>query len=139
MEKETQTFQILVVEPDQGHARLIEAGIQSDPAMRQIVTVGDGESAIAFLQQTRPHLIILNLDLPARKGREVLAEIKADPTLRRIPIVVLTDLADRQEIAQSYASHGNCYVIKTTDEMQLVQTIHKIETFWLGIVTLPLE
>lgn len=150
MEKEPINFTILVIENNPDHARLIEEQIQQRSSAgflsHQVVTLRDGLEALSYLKTAsqaqkslRPNLIILNLDLPDRNGREVLVEIKSDPHLKRIPIVVLTASSDPTDVAQSYEAYGNSYVIKASEEEELLQTIKKIETFWLEIVTLPLE
>jgi len=94
-----------------------------------------GEYGEAF----RPDLILLDWDLPAGNGEAMLAEIKADPQLRRIPIVVLTLSDSAERILRSYTLQGNCYVIKSLDLDQLFQIVKRIEEFWLEIVTLPIE
>ncbi len=137
---------ILVVEDNPDHLRLIAEAITQNSGCHQIVAIADGSTAMDFLHRrgeytdaSRPDLILLDLNLPVKDGREILAEIKATPQLKRIPIVVLT-LSNRQEdVLQSYALQGNCYVLKSTDLNQLSQIVKRIEEFWLGIVTLPVE
>ena len=99
---------------------------------------------MAFLRQqgtydnaVTPHLILLDLNLPKKDGREVLAEIKADEKLKRIPVVVLTTSQDEQDIFKSYNLHANCYVTKPVDLEQFMTVVKSIEDFWLGIVMLP--
>jgi CheY-like chemotaxis protein len=84
-----------------------------------------------------PHLILLDLNLPRKDGREVLAEIKADEKLKRIPVVVLTTSQDEQDVFKSYNLHANCYVTKPVDLEQFISVVKSIEDFWLGIVMLP--
>ncbi|MFE4107951.1 response regulator [Almyronema epifaneia] len=137
---------ILVVENNPDHQRLIAAAFQDSPVQHEIVAIADGEQALDFLYRrgrfataTRPDLILLDLDLPSKAGPDLLAEIKAQPQLKRIPIVILT-LRDRpEEVLRAYTLQGNCYVLKSADFDQLFQIIKRIEEFWLGVVTLPLE
>ncbi|MEW6497846.1 MAG: response regulator [Cyanobacteriota bacterium] len=137
---------ILVLEGNPEHTRLIEDALNHNSVERQIVVLPDGIQAMDFLHRrgeyvdaTRPDLILLNLNLPGKDGREILAEIKADVQLRRIPIVVLTTCASVEDVFTSYAVQGNCYVIKSSDLAQLFGLVKRIEEFWLGIVTLPIE
>jgi two-component system, chemotaxis family, response regulator Rcp1 len=137
---------ILVVENNPDHTHLIEDAFKENSRTHQIVAISDGVQALDFLHRqgnytdaTRPDLILLDLNLPGKDGRELLAEIKADPQLRRIPIVVLTTSTNEEDIFRSYALQGNCYVIKSCELAQLFQLVKRIEEFWLGIVTLPGE
>lgn len=136
---------ILVVDHDTSHSAIIRQVLQEQPNSR-LVVLQDGLTALDFLHQRgdytiaeRPHLILLDLNLPGKDGREVLADVKSDPQLRRIPIIVLTASDAPEDILRSYVEQGNCYVIKATDSEQLSLTIKRIEAFWLEIVTLPLE
>lgn len=146
MEASPAKLLILVLEGNPDHTRLIEDALNHDTVERQIVALADGIQAMDFLHRRgeyvdapRPDLILLNLNLPGKDGREILAEIKADVQLRRIPIVVLTTCASVEDIFTSYAVQGNCYVIKSSDMAQLFALVKRIEEFWLGIVTLPVE
>lgn len=137
---------ILVVEDNLEHTHLIKDALTANSGRHQIVAIADGMEAMDFLHRrgkygdaTRPDLILLDLNIPGKDGRELLAEIKANPQLRRIPIVVLTISDHEEDIFQSYALQGNCYVIKSSNLEQLFQLVKRIEQFWLGIVTLPLE
>ncbi len=137
---------ILVVEDNPEHTRLIKDALDDNLGQRKIVAIADGVQAMDFLHRrgnyadaTRPDLILLDLNLPGKDGREVLAEIKTEPQLRRIPIVVFTISATEEDIFRSYALQGNCYVIKSSDLDQLFHIVKRIEEFWLGIVTLPGE
>jgi two-component system, chemotaxis family, response regulator Rcp1 len=137
---------ILVVENNASHAQLIETVLRSHPASYQVVTVCDGVQALNFLQRqgeyqnaARPHLILLDLNLPHKDGRSVLVEIKADADLKRIPIVILTASSNANDVFTSYARQGNCYVIKADDFEGLSTIVKRIEEFWLEIVTLPSE
>lgn len=137
---------ILVVEDNPEHTRLIKDALNDNLGQRKIVAIADGVQAMDFLHRrgnyadaTRPDLILLDLNLPGKDGREVLAEIKTEPQLRRIPIVVFTISATEEDIFRSYALQGNCYVIKSSNLDQLFHSVKRIEEFWLGIVTLPGE
>jgi len=137
---------ILVVEDNLEHTHLIKDALTANSGRHQIMAIADGMEAMEFLHRrgnykeaTRPDLILLDLNIPGKDGRELLAEIKADPQLRRIPVVILTISDHEADIFQSYALQGNCYVIKSSDLAQLFQLVKRIEEFWLGIVTLPLE
>jgi two-component system, chemotaxis family, response regulator Rcp1 len=137
---------ILVLEANLDHAHLIKDAFQKSSVPHQVVAIADGVQAMDFLHRRgkyaeahRPDLILLDLNLPEKDGKEILAEIKSTPHLRRIPIVVLTLSADEDDILRTYALQGNCYVIKSSDLDHLWQIIQRIEEFWLGIVTLPVE
>ena len=106
--------------------------------------VEDGVAAIDFLKRSetdpsapRPDLILLDLNLPKKDGREVLAEIKASPTLKQIPVVVLTTSKDETDVLQSYGHHANCYITKPIDFSQFVNVVRQVESFWFAVVTLP--
>jgi chemotaxis family two-component system response regulator Rcp1 len=136
---------ILVVDPNATHSGIIRQVLQNRSDYR-LVILQDGITVLDFLHRRgeyanadRPHLILLDLDLPGQDGHELLTEIKSNPQLRRIPIIVLTTSNTSEDIFRSYAEQGNCYVIKATDSEQLVLTIQRIEAFWLEIVTLPQE
>ncbi|WP_448561585.1 response regulator [Trichothermofontia sp.] len=137
---------ILVVENNPDHIDTIRRALDLDATQHELEIMADGQQALAFLQQQgdyanarRPDLILLALNLPGRGGHQILAEIKANPHLRRIPIVVLT-VSDRDEdILTTYALQGNCYVIKPAEGDRLFQIVKRIEEFWLEIVTLPME
>lgn len=137
---------VLVIENDRSHAELIKHTLNTHAANYQVVVIGDGAHALQFLRQTgdyvdapRPNLILLDLNLPNTDGRELLAEIKADLKLKRIPIVILTASHKEQDIFEVYELQGNCYVIKAEDVNRLSAIVQRIEEFWLGIVTLPME
>lgn len=106
--------------------------------------VGDGVEAMAFLRREgkyaaapRPDLILLDLNLPKKDGRDVLAEIKADPILKRIPLVILTTSAAERDILQAYELYANCYIVKPIDLEQFITVVKSIEDFWLSVVKLP--
>ncbi|HEY9295237.1 MAG TPA: response regulator [Phormidium sp.] len=146
MEKSPTERLILILEDNPDHASLITNALTENSMQYQIVTIADGTQAMDFLHHRgeyadarRPDLILLDLHLPGKDGKEILAEIKADPQLWRIPIVVLTISQSEDDIFGSYALQGNCYVIKSHDLQHLTKIVKRIEEFWLRIVTLPLE
>lgn len=146
MEKPPIERVIMILEDNPDHANLIANALRETSTHYQIVTIADGTQAMNFLHHRgeyadsrRPDLIILDLNLPGKNGKEILAEIKADPQLHRIPIVVLTISQNEEDIFGTYTLQGNCYVIKSNDLEHLSQTVKRIEEFWLRIVTLPLE
>ena len=112
----------------------------------RLSVVGDGVEALKFLRREgkytdapRPDLILLDLNLPKKDGREVLADIKADESLRRIPVVVLTTSQAEQDILKAYNLHANCYITKPVDLEQFIKVVKSIEDFWLTVVKLPKE
>jgi CheY-like chemotaxis protein len=109
-----------------------------------VTLIEDGESAMEFLRRQgpyasapRPDLILLDLSLPRKNGREVLAEVKQDPSLRRIPVVIMTGSDDEKDILAAYNLHVNCYVTKPVDLDQFLHVVKSIEHFWFSIVKLP--
>ena len=137
---------IFLVEDNRGDIRLIEEALKRSTVPHEIVTVRNGMDAMSYLHREgeysdalRPDLILLDLNLPRKDGREVLAEIKADPELRRIPVVVLTTSKNDDDISQSYDLHVNCYITKSRNLSQLFEIVKGIEEFWLKIATLPTD
>jgi two-component system, chemotaxis family, response regulator Rcp1 len=135
---------ILVIEADSHQAQLIAATLHQDSVQYDIQIISDGIQALDFLHgrgeypiAPRPALILLDLNLPQKDGREILAEIKGHPTLKRIPIVVLTTSSSPEDIFETYRQQGNCYIIKPGELDRLTQTIERIKEFWLTIATLP--
>nr|WP_199332171.1 response regulator [Anabaena lutea] len=125
---------------------MIQEALKTSTLPHQVVTVRDGIDAMAYLRQEgeyadapRPDLILLDLNLPRKDGREVLAEIKSDPKLKRIPVVVLTTSKNEDDIYHSYDLHVNCYITKSRNLSQLFQIVKGIEEFWFSTATLPLE
>ncbi|WGV28134.1 response regulator [Halotia branconii] len=144
VETEEKHKTIFLVEDNKADIRLIQEALKNSLVPHQVVIVRDGVDAMAFLRQEgeyadapRPDLILLDLNLPKKDGREVLAEIKADPVLKRIPVVVLTTSKNEDDIFHSYDLHVNCYITKSRNLNQLFQIVKGIEDFWLSIVTLP--
>jgi CheY-like chemotaxis protein len=135
---------ILLVEDNQGDVRLTREVLKDAKVRNNLAVCMDGEDALDYLNRrgrhtdaSRPDLILLDLNLPLRDGREVLAEIKADPILRLIPVVVLTTSASEQDILRSYNLHANCYITKPVDLAQFMHVVQTIQDFWLEIVKLP--
>ncbi len=139
-------IEILLVEDNPGDVRLTQEALKDGKVLNNLLAVGDGVEAMAFLHREgrfarakRPDVILLDLNLPKKDGREVLAEIKADPTLMRTPVVVLTSSKAEKDILQAYNLHANSYIIKPVDLDQFIAVIKSIEDFWLTIVKLPPE
>lgn len=137
-------IEILMVEDNPGDVRLTREALRDAKVRNHLSTVRDGVEALAFLRRQgpfsaapRPDLILLDLNLPRKGGREVLAEIKEDPELRRIPVVILTTSRDEQDVLAAYNLHANCYVVKPVDLEQFVAIVKSIEDFWFEIVRLP--
>ena len=140
----TTPIEILMVEDSPGDVRLTKEALKEAKVLNHISVVEDGVAAMAFLRREgehaeapRPDLILLDLNLPRKDGREVLAEIKADPVLTLIPVVVLTTSQAEQDILKSYQLHANCYVTKPVDLDQFISVIKSVETFWLTVARLP--
>ncbi len=136
--------EILIVEDNPGDVRLAREGLSECKIHNNLHVVDDGVKAMAFLRQQgeyaktpRPDLILLDLNLPKKDGREVLREIKDDASLRVIPVVVLTTSKAEEDIVKTYSLHANCYVTKPMALQQFVQVVKSIEDFWFTIVKLP--
>jgi two-component system, chemotaxis family, response regulator Rcp1 len=136
--------EILLVEDNPGDVRLTVEVLKEAKVLNHLCVARDGVEAMTLLRQgvedgnpPRPDLILLDLNLPRKDGREVLAEIKADPDLKRIPVVVLTTSRDEQDVLRSYDLHANCYITKPVELDQFVAVVRSIEDFWLSIVKLP--
>lgn len=132
------------MEDNPGDVRLTREALDHNRVSSRLHVVQDGFAAISFLRRTgehgeapRPDLVLLDLNLPGKDGREVLAEIKADHELRPIPVVVLTTSSLDRDVAQSYSLNANCYVTKPIDLEQFIEVVQSIERFWLTTVTLP--
>jgi CheY-like chemotaxis protein len=139
-------IEILMVEDNIGDIRLMKEALKDARVLNHVTTVGDGMGAIELLRQKgayadakRPDLILLDLNLPKKNGQEVLEEIKQDPSLKRIPVVIVTSSEAEKDIAQTYDSYANCYIVKPVDLNQFVKVVRSIENFWLTIVKLPPE
>ncbi|MEW6498464.1 MAG: response regulator [Cyanobacteriota bacterium] len=138
--------EILLVEDSPSDADLTEEALSDGKVLNNLHWVEDGVEALAFLRRQgkyanapRPDLILLDLNLPKKDGREVLAQIKADPSLRLIPVVVLTTSAAERDILNTYELNANCYVTKPIDLEQFISVVKLIEMFWLAVVKLPSE
>ena len=136
--------EILLVEDNPGDVRLTEEALKEGKVINNIHLVNDGVEAVSFLQKegkytdaVRPDLILLDLNLPKKDGREVLMEIKKDEALRRIPVVVLTTSKAEEDIIRTYDCHANCYITKPVDFDQFIKVVKSIEDFWLSLVKLP--
>lgn len=144
MTPELTPIDILLVEDNPADARLTSEAFHEAKVRNNIHVVSDGVEALAYLRRegahkdaVRPDLILLDLNLPKRDGREVLADIKEDPDLRRIPVVILTTSEAEQDILKSYDLHANAFVTKPVGLDQFIDAIHAIEGFWLTVVRLP--
>ena len=137
-------IEILLIEDNPGDARLTQEALREGRVSNRLSHVIDGVEAMAFVRREppfvdapRPDLILLDLNLPRKDGREVLAELKADPRLRLIPVVVLTTSEAEQDILRTYELHGNCYITKPVDLEKFLHIVRAVESFWLAIVKLP--
>ena len=137
-------IEILLVEDNPGDVRLTVEGLKEGKVHNNLHVAKDGVEALAFLRRegdysdaVRPDLILLDLNLPRKDGREVLADIKADPDLKTIPVVVLTTSRAEQDVLHSYQLQANCYITKPVDLEQFIHVVKSIEEFWLTVVTLP--
>ncbi len=137
-------IEILLVEDNPADVRLTEEALSEGNIFNRLEVAGDGEEALAILRKTgdhenatRPDLILLDLNLPKKDGRECLAEIKADPELMRIPVVVLTTSRAESDIQRSYELHANCYITKPVDFDRFTSVVRAVEEFWLKVVELP--
>ena len=137
-------IEILLVEDNPGDVRLTREALAEAKVRNNLAVASDGVEALAYLRHEPPHegairpdLVLLDLNLPRKDGREVLAEIKADPELRRLPVVVLTTSTAEQDILESYNLYANCYITKPVDLDRFLAIVTSIEDFWLTIVKLP--
>ncbi|MCG3116980.1 MAG: response regulator [Candidatus Manganitrophus sp. SA1] len=136
--------EILLVEDSPGDVRLTKEALKEGKVLNNLNVVGDGVEALAFLRKegpyvnmTRPDLVLLDLNLPKKDGREVLEAIKNDPDLKRIPVVILTTSSAEKDVLKSYDLHANCYVTKPVDFEQFITVVKSVEDFWLTVVKLP--
>jgi len=139
-------IEILLIEDNPGDARLTTEALKEAKVRNKLTHIADGIEGLAFLRQQgkyagaqRPDLILLDLNLPRKDGREVLAEIKADDRLKRIPVVILTTSQAEEDILKAYNLNANCYVSKPVDLDQFIKVVRTIKDFWLTIVKLPAE
>ena len=141
---EARPIEILLVEDNPGDVRLTMEAFKEAKVRNHISSVGDGEEALLFLRRkgkyaevARPDIVLLDLNLPKKDGREVLAEVKEDPNLKRIPVVILTTSQAEQDVLKSYNLHANCYITKPVKLEEFIGVAKSIEDFWLSIVKLP--
>ncbi|MBP7688179.1 MAG: response regulator [Thermoflexales bacterium] len=144
MDQLVKPIDILLVEDNPGDADLAREALEDTKLHNRLHVVDDGEKALAFLRRQgayagvpRPDLILLDLNLPRKDGREVLAEIKSDDHLKRIPVVILTTSRAEEDVLKTYNLHANCYISKPIDLNQFMRVVKSIEDFWLSIVVLP--
>lgn len=139
-------IEVLLVEDDAGDVVMTREALREGKVINRLHVVGDGVEAIEFLRREgsyadvpRPDLILLDLNLPRRDGRQVLAEVKEDPDLRRIPVVVLTTSEAEEDVLRSYDLHANAYVTKPVDFNRFVAVIQQIDDFFISVVRLPMS
>jgi chemotaxis family two-component system response regulator Rcp1 len=137
-------IEILLVEDSPGDIRLCQEALKESKLINKLNVVTDGEEALNFVRKAgqyadapSPDLILLDLNLPKKDGREVLMEIKSDKDLRRIPVVVMTVSSSDEDILKSYDLHANCYITKPVDFERFIEVVRAIESFWFSIVRLP--
>lgn len=142
--RQSRPVEILLVEDNPGDVRLTQEALKDGRVMVNLTVASDGVEAMEILRghraaNTRPDLIVLDLNLPRKNGREVLEEIKADEELKRIPVIVMTTSKAETDIYKAYNLNANCYVTKPVDLDEFLNVVRSIEDFWLTIVTLPRE
>jgi chemotaxis family two-component system response regulator Rcp1 len=144
MSRVSQPFEILLVEDNPGDVLLTQEALREGRLAHRLSVTEDGEEAMHFLRREgkfadapRPDLILLDLNLPKKDGRELLQEVKGDPTLRHIPVIVLTTSEAEQDIWRAYKLHANCYLTKPIEMDDFLRKIRSLEEFWLTIVCLP--
>jgi CheY-like chemotaxis protein len=142
--EEVAPVEILLVEDNPGDHRLTKEALHEGKVYNNLHWVKDGVEALDFLKQRgkyadvpRPDIILLDLNLPKKDGREVLSEIKQDGSLRAIPVVILTTSQAEEDVLRSYDLHANCYVTKPVDLEKFIMVVQSIDRFWLNVVTLP--
>lgn len=144
IENDPRSIEILLIEDNPGDVRLTLEAMREAKVKNKIRVVEDGVEAMEFLRRQgrfsdapRPDLILLDLNLPRKDGREVLAELKADPDLKRIPVVILTTSRAEEDVLKAYDLHANCYVTKPVDLGQFMKVIALIDEFWINVVSFP--
>jgi CheY-like chemotaxis protein len=137
-------IEILLVEDNSADVRLTKEALEENKIWVNLHVAGNGVEALAFLRRKdgfidapRPDLVLLDLNLPKKGGREVLSEIKADDSLKRIPVIVLTVSAAEEDVLKAYNLNANCYIVKPIDMDKFIKVVRTIEDFWLTIVKLP--
>lgn len=146
MEIQASRFEILLVEDNPGDVLLTQEAFREGRLAHRLWIAGDGEEALEFLHKEgkfagvpRPDLILLDLNLPKRDGRQVLEDLKSDPRLRQIPVVVLTTSEAEQDVWRAYKLHANCYLTKPIQMDDFLRKMRCVETFWLTVARLPHE
>ncbi len=137
-------IEILMIEDNDGDVYMTTEAFKAAKVANNLSVVRDGAEAMEFLHRQgkfaaapRPDLVLLDLNLPGRDGRQILADIRADAELRTIPVVVLTSSKAEQDVVKAYELHANCYIVKPVDFERLLEVVGAIETFWLTVVKLP--
>lgn len=143
-ESALRAIRILLVEDSPGDVLLTKEALREAKVATDLSVVGDGEAAMAFLRREgehaeapRPDLVLLDLNLPRKDGREVLEEVKNDPDLKRIPVIVLTTSSAEEDIVAAYDQHANSYIRKPVDLDKFLRVVRSIEDYWVGFVALP--
>ncbi|MBC7925893.1 MAG: response regulator [Bryobacteraceae bacterium] len=146
VKRQSRPVEVLLVEDNPGDVRLTQEALKDGKVTVNLTVASDGVEAIELLKRkgpfsgkTRPDLILLDLNLPRKNGREVLEEIKADEDLKRIPVIIMTTSKAEQDIYKAYNLNANCYITKPVDLDEFLNVVRSIENFWLTIVTLPPE
>jgi len=146
IKKKARPVEILLVEDNDGDVFLTRKAFEKAKILNNITVASDGEEALEFLRKqnahtnaARPDIILLDINLPKKNGKEVLAEIKEDASLRRIPVVVLTSSKAEQDIVKTYDLHASSYIVKPIDITQFQNVVSAIEDFWFSVVILPAE
>lgn len=144
MNMQIEPINILLIEDSEGDVRLVQEALKEGKLQNRLFVVRDGVDGMNFLMKrgkyqdtVRPDLILLDLNMPKKDGREVLAEIKQDEDLKRIPVIILTTSSSESDILKTYNLHANCYIVKPLDLDEFIRVIRSIESFWLSIVKLP--
>jgi CheY-like chemotaxis protein len=144
VQEECKAIEVLLVEDNPGDVRLMKEALKEAKVCNHLSVAVDGEEALEFLKRRGtfadapvPDVVFLDLNLPRKDGREVLADIKSDPDLMRIPVVVITSSKAEEDIVRSYNLHANCYVTKPVDLDQFIKVVRSVEDFWFTIVKLP--
>jgi CheY-like chemotaxis protein len=139
-----QAINILLVEDNPGDAELTKEAFKERKIANNIEVVVDGEQAMEYLrkegeyaQSITPDIILLDLNLPKKDGREVLHEIKNDENLKKIPVIILTTSQAEEDVQNAYDNHANCFIRKPVDMNKFIEVAHQVENFWLSIVKLP--
>ncbi len=138
------SIEILLVEDNPGDVILTREALREGKIANNLHVVEDGEQAMAFLRREEPYekapcpdVVLLDLNLPRKDGREVLADVKTDPDLKHIPVVILTTSRNEEDVMKTYGLHANCYLVKPVEYAPFLEVIRSFESFWLKVVRLP--